>query len=292
MSLAVRTTPLKPLSAQMVAYCGRSLHLAALRFSPHSTVAIPACASLQSRLLVSLHKEGVAVVSQGGREHRIEPGDLFVIDPSKPFSIETGDVCSHSVYLPTSAVRALVPQLDDLTAVPMRADTGAAAIFRAAVDGLFASVDVLRDEVADHLGAALPSLLAAALAQHGTAPMPSRLRQLHKRRIRQFVADHLGDAQLDANAIARGVCLSSRHLYELLADEDEPLMKWVWSQRLERCARDLEAAALNARTIGEIAYAWGFSDVAHFSRAFEQRYAVTPRDWRKRAAAAGHRCGG
>jgi AraC family transcriptional regulator, positive regulator of tynA and feaB len=285
-SLAVRTQPPRPLSAQMLAYRGRRLHLAALKFSPHSTVSVPTDVSAHSRLLVSLHKEGIAVVAQGGRENRIEPGDVFVIDPARPFSIETGEVASHSVYLPTSAVRSLVPQLDDLTAIPIRGD-GAAAVFRAAMAQVFASITTLQDDVADCIGEALPALLAAALLPHASARMPSRLRQLHKRRIAQFVHDHLGDPQLDANAIAHGVCLSARHLYELFADEDEPLMKWVWAERLERCARELQVPALQSRTIGEIAYRWGFSDVSHFSRAFKQRYAATPREWRRRASADG-----
>jgi AraC family transcriptional activator of tynA and feaB len=59
-------------------------------------------------------------------------------------------------------------------------------------------------------------------------------------------------------------------------------MKWVWSQRLDRCASDLKAPLLKSRTIGEIAYQWGFSDVSHFSRAFKQRFGATPREWRKR----------
>ena len=60
-------------------------------------------------------------------------------------------------------------------------------------------------------------------------------------------------------------------------------MKWVWRERLERCSRDLVAPVLQARSIGEIAYSWGFSDVAHLSRVFRQRFGMPPRDWRKRA---------
>lgn len=287
MQLAVHTTAPKPLSAQMLAYRGRSLQVAAIKLSPHSTVAVPAGTSPQSRLLVSLHKEGVALVSQGGRESRIEPGDVFVIDPARPFSIHTGEVRSHSVYLPTSAVRRLVPQLDELTALPIRSERGecgAASIFRAALEELFASLETLQDEVADCLGEALPALLAAALAPRGAERSASRLRQLHKRRILRFVLDHLGDPLIDANAIARGVCLSTRRVYELFADESEPLMKWVWAERLERCAVDLRAPALLSQTIGEIAYRWGFSDVSHFSRAFKQRFGTAPREWRKAAA--------
>jgi AraC-like DNA-binding protein len=285
-ALAVRSSPPNPLQAQMLAYRGRSLRLAALRFSPHSTVSVPTAASPEARLLVSLHKEGVAIVSQGGRESRIEPGDVFVLDPLRPFTIETGAVRSHSVYLPTSAVRALVPQLDDISALAIRCDSGAGAMYRAAVDELFAAVPTLTDDVADRIGEALPYLLAAALSPScASQASASRVKQLHKRRIRQFVREHLSDPQLDANTIARGVGLSARHVYELFSDEAQPLMKWVWSERLERCARDLEAPALRSRTVGEIAYQWGFSDVSHFSRAFKLRLAVTPREWRQKAAA-------
>lgn len=111
-------------------------------------------------------------------------------------------------------------------------------------------------------------------------------------RPKKFLADmdrghciRLGYPQLDANNIARGVNLSPRHVYELLSDESEPLMKWVWSERLERCSRDLREPSLRSRTIGEIAYHWGFSDVSHFSRAFKQRFAVTPREWRRQPMA-------
>jgi hypothetical protein len=39
----------------------------------------------------------------------------------------------------------------------------------------------------------------------------------------------------------------------LFADEDDSRLKWVWAERLERCAADPRAAALLSQTIGEIA---------------------------------------
>ncbi|MBT9487654.1 MAG: helix-turn-helix domain-containing protein [Rubrivivax sp.] len=284
MNLSVSTSAPRPLSAQIVAYRGRSLHAAALRLSPHSTAAVPAAASGHSRLLVSLHKEGTAVVAQGGRENRIEPGDVFVIDPARPFCIETGEVHSHSVYLPTSALRRFVPQLDDVTALPIRGNGGPAAAFRATLEALFTSLETLQDPVADCIGEALPALLAAAFVSSAAPCAPSRLRQLHRRRIVRYVHDHLGDPQLDALAVARGVCLSLRHLNRLFAEEGNSLMKWVWAERLERCASDLRTHALMSMTIAEVAYRWGFSHVSHFSRAFKLRFGMSPRAWRSGAA--------
>jgi AraC family transcriptional activator of tynA and feaB len=282
-SLSVRTSSPRPLSARMSAYCGKNLRFATLRFSPHSTVWAPGSTSADARLLVSVHKEGVAMVSQGGDAHRVDAGDIFVIDPARPFHIETGSISSHSLYLSASAVRALVPDIDHLTALPIRGDHPAAAIFRSAADELVARAATLEESVADGLSEALPYLLAPALACLGPAngqAMSGRLRQLHRRRITQFVRDHLADPKLDVHTIAQGVDLSPRHLYELFSDEALPLMKWVWSERLDHCRRDLLQPKLKRRTVGEIAYSWGFSDVSHFSRAFKQRFGLTPRDCR------------
>ncbi len=288
-SLAVRPSSSRPLMARMSAYCGRSLRFAALSFSPHSTMSVPASESSDARLLVSVHKEGAAMVSQGGRESPISPGDLFVIDPSRPFKIETGAISSYSLYLPTSAVRALVPGLDQLTALPIRGGDPAAAMFRAAADELVTHAGALEESVADRVSEALPYLLASALASLGSAAhgATNRLRQLHKRRILQFIREHLTDPGLDVNAIARGVNLSPRHLHELFTDEADPLMKHVWAERLEHCRRDLRAPSLRRQTVGEIAYSWGFSDVSHFSRAFKQRFGITPRECRLRGLEEG-----
>jgi AraC-like DNA-binding protein len=81
--------------------------------------------------------------------------------------------------------------------------------------------------------------------------------------------------------IATGVGLSVRRVYELFEPGSMSLMRWVWSERLERCRRDLSAPSLRGRPVGAIAYSWGFSDLCHFSRTFKQRFGVSPRQWRK-----------
>ena len=106
--LAVRSHEEKPLNAQVSGYFGRNLRFAAIRFSPHSTASTRNSNSPESRLLVSLHKQGVALVSQGGRESRVEAGDIFVIDPSKPFHIEASEIYVHSVYIKPCALRQLL----------------------------------------------------------------------------------------------------------------------------------------------------------------------------------------
>ncbi len=272
--------------ARVSAYRGRKLRFAALRFSPHSTSSLM-IGQRSGRLLVSRQKEGVALVQQDGRECRVEAGDIFMIDPSRPFFIETGEILTHSLYLEPDALRDLMPDVDNFTARVIDGEKGTGALFGGMLDGIFPLASTLDEGTADRIADSLPYVLSAALAglDVGKPVSPLRLRQLHKQRILRYMREHLRDGDLNANTIAAGVNLSTRYVYELFADEDEPLMKRVWNSRLERCRNDLAAASSGSRSIGEIAYHWGFNDVAHFSRAFRQRYGQSPREYRTASAA-------
>ena len=50
-------------------------------------------------------------------------------------------------------------------------------------------------------------------------------------------------------------------------------------------AADLTDPRYNGRAVSQIAFANGFEDAAHFSRAFKGRFGRTPRDWRVGGAA-------
>ncbi len=58
--------------------------------------------------------------------------------------------------------------------------------------------------------------------------------------------------------------------------------RWIWQQRLLRCHRELLKPA--AGTISDVAFRWGFSDAAHFSRAFKAQFGPSPRQLRRQAA--------
>ncbi|MBP7564668.1 MAG: helix-turn-helix domain-containing protein [Burkholderiaceae bacterium] len=281
------SSPDGPFHTQVSGYCGRRLRFASLQFSAHRTSSSHV-GRRGSRLLVSLHKEGSALVQQGGREGHVGAGDLFVIDPSRPFCIETGaQVVAHSVYLEADLVRGIVPDLDALTARPIRGADGTGALFARLMDEMFEQADQLREPTADRLADALPHLLSAALVGlQASEPATSRLRATHREGIRRFVRENLRNHELDARSVAAGVGLSTRYVYELFEEDGRPLMRWIWGSRLERCRDDLAQPAQAARSISEIAYSWGFNDMAHFSRAFRQRFGVAPREFRGAQARA------
>ena len=99
----------------------------------------------------------------------------------------------------------------------------------------------------------------------------------HRARIREFVRSHLGDPDLDPDMVAEGVDLSPRHVHQLFSDGEMTLMRWVWSQRLKNCREELMNPALRHWSVGEIAFRWGFSSQAHFSRMFRADTGCSPR---------------
>jgi AraC-like DNA-binding protein len=276
----------QPLRTDGVAYCQNRLHFAALRFSPHTTTRARRSGRPADQILVSVNKEGETFVAQNGRESWVGQDELFLIDLSRPFYIESGDILTHSVYLPSSAVRSVAPHVQNLTAQAIDGRCGAGGVFRAIVDELCRQGPGLAFEDADEIADMLPHALAPALSRvrGATALSSTDLRLLHKHRIKRFVREHLSEPQLNVKMIAESVQLSPRYVFELFSDEPQPLMKWVWAERLEGCRRELLHAGAGGRPVGQVAYSWGFTNVAHFSRSFRDRYGIPPSQLRRQAA--------
>ncbi|EPH44212.1 helix-turn-helix domain-containing protein [Streptomyces aurantiacus] len=112
-------------------------------------------------------------------------------------------------------------------------------------------------------------------------------RCLLRRRIDAFIQGHLADPTLSPTSIAEAHHISVRYLYQVFDTHDMAVAAWIRYCRLERCRRDLADLRLRSRPIGAIASMWGFSDAAHFSRAFRAAYGMSPREYRRRRLVQG-----
>jgi AraC family transcriptional activator of tynA and feaB len=65
-----------------------------------------------------------------------------------------------------------------------------------------------------------------------------------------------------------------------LEAEGTSLSRHIWGRRLERCAEQLIDASLRCRSVSQIAVDNGSNDLSHFSKAFRQRYGMSPRAYR------------
>jgi AraC family transcriptional activator of tynA and feaB len=75
--------------------------------------------------------------------------------------------------------------------------------------------------------------------------------------------------------------MSVRYANDVLARAETSIGRLVQEKRLARCRKALEDPFQEHRTVSEIAYGWGFSDMTHFGRAFKKAYGMLPRDYRR-----------
>ena len=121
-------------------------------------------------------------------------------------------------------------------------------------------------------------LLAAAFRANEAKDHKSPQKKLQNR-VFQYIEARLGDADMTPASIAAGNGISLRYLYLLFNDHETTVAGWIRQRRLARCRSEL-ANTRSTRTISEIAYKWGFSDAAHFSRLFKSAYGIAPTQFR------------
>ena len=283
------TEPLgtKPFNASVTSYFGPRLRFSEYRFSPHITTYRPHGRAAQTRrhFILAYLKEGDAIVAQDGRQTSVVAGDIVLVDPLRPLRIEANAMRVNSVNVCAEQMKTVVPQVDGLTSIALKSDYGPGAILRSMLDELFRVGANLDDGMSNRIADAVPHVVAAALASLPAAgqAVPSRLEAYHRERIREVIRSNLRDPNLGPRSVARAVGLSPRHVHQLFGDKSMTLMRWIWVQRLTHCREELAMASLRHRTIGEIAYGWGFSNQAHFSRAFRAHFGQSPRTFRQQS---------
>lgn len=227
---------------------------------------------------------GVLFVLSGRERLRHRCGDVYLSagqltlwDSTRPLAFDVPERLTKLTWLLPAAVAPptgvlqrvfdgtrgcgalLLSQLRTLSALPEGLEPGgAAAAVRAALELLSATIRHPRD------------------AQGPTARLVKRAEAL--------IAARLDDPELTVATIAGALGVSRRHLDRAFAADGRSASRALWQARLERCHRDLllEPGA----GVSEIAFRWGFSDAAHFSRAFRRAYGTSPSQLRASASAS------
>jgi AraC-like DNA-binding protein len=241
----------------------------------------------QDYVLVALGNSGVNGVYQDGREAVVAAGQFVIYDTTRPYELRFDDRFSQTILqMPRKLLQQRIGAFDALTATTFSSDRP--------LEGLAYEFLVSASKVIDHVDPATATrlldqgldLIAMAFAErmHQRSPDQSVHRSALLYRLKNTILTQLSDPELSMSRVAAAIGISPRYASDLMADEQISFRSYVQTQRLERCKRDLSDPAHAARHVGDIAFAWGFNDLAHFSRIFKQRFGASPREWREQAA--------
>jgi AraC-like DNA-binding protein len=94
--------------------------------------------------------------------------------------------------------------------------------------------------------------------------------------VKDYIALHLSEPDLTAARVAAAMKISVRQLHLLFEPTGTSFAEHVLDRRLEECRAILEGPSSRARSVTDIAFAWGFNSLSSFYRAFGQRFGVSP----------------
>ena len=232
--------------------------------------------------LIALGKHGVGGVAQDGRETVLRPGEFTIYDTTRPYELRFDDAFTQVILqVPRDMLLRRVAGTEALTAISFGSDRPLQKLAHDFVYRLCQSADEIQPEHAVRLSEQAVDLVAMALSERlGTQALPSTRRLALLHRLKAHVRTHLADPDLSISETATALGVSPRYINDLLSEEKTSFQRFVLTERLAQCQRDLASPILAHRHVSEIAFAWGFNDVSHFGRVFRERYGLSPRDFR------------
>jgi AraC family transcriptional activator of tynA and feaB len=219
---------------------------------------------------------GKSAIDQGDKLLELDTGDLTLIDPTRPITVfnQPGGVRHMALHLPR---RQLVSHLGfEPKGALHRGGTSANRLL------LQLMVEAFRSNGAsDALSEAQMQLVVFDLLAALFAPPGERI-SAHTdelfARIRRMIEANLADPELTPSAVAAEARISVRYLQKLFSARGTTCNHLIQTLRLDRASRLLQRRSLShpGTPLGEIAFACGFLDYAHFSRKFRERFGHPP----------------
>ncbi|MDX3855297.1 helix-turn-helix domain-containing protein [Streptomyces sp. AK02-01A] len=231
---------------------------------------------------LAVQARGTASLVQDGRSTVVREAEMVVYDTARPYTFDYPDPFRiHVIHLPRRALGVPNSELRQVTGTAISPAKGVAALLGPFLTTLADSSHSHAPEVGDRLAGNVMDLLATLVFELAR-PVVARdtTRGCLVRRVRQYINRNLGDPALAPEMIAEAHQISVRYLHRLFEGEGVTVSRLIQRRRLEECGRELARRGHTSQTVSAVAERWGFTNPAHFSRAFRTAYGMSPREWR------------
>ena len=211
-----------------------------------------------------------------GSEFNVRPGALTLFKLDEPFhsagrSSRTQFSC---VYLPAAALRAMVPDVDDI--VGRELEPGGALSLALDYSDMLTNHPDAVDEAGMAAAAHLLDLAALGLGARGdlaTTAQRGGLRAVRLKAVLMILEKRFVEPDFSAHRLAAEAGLSERYVNELLYEAGASFTTRLNELRMRKAA---DLLARKEGRISDIAFECGFNDLSYFNRCFRRRFGLTP----------------
>lgn len=231
--------------------------------------------------IICIRQEGKSRFVQGEREIIVEPGMMVLEDPAQPQTTEFLEN-NRSLYvsIPRSMLEERIGRIDTLRTVAT--DQAVPALASEFVHLVEKRLSIIEPQAQAPLAEQIVDLLSMAFGGDNQASATT-VRGHALQQLKATINARLSDPELKPAQIAAAAGISVRYANALLADENSSVERYVMQSRLRRCKQALEDSRQGHRTVSDIAFGWGFSDLSHFARRFRAEFGITASQCRRDA---------
>jgi AraC-like DNA-binding protein len=230
-------------------------------------------------MIVVVHVEGLCNVGQRSQSATLRPGDGALVSAEQSYFFDFPDRFRQLVLkVPRAVIQGRL-----VGGCGFRLASGPGNLLRHLALAALDEPDALSSVEEIGIERALEELLRSAVTQPASDTAQQAVEPARFDLAQAFIRQNLADTALNPASVAAQLGLSQRTLARIFARRGLTIERSIWSSRLAGAKGDLADPRLHERTITEIAFAWGFNDAAHFSRAFSNAFGLSPTRFRAMA---------
>ncbi len=232
---------------------------------------------------IALIADGAGRLVQDGREAVLRAGDCAVYETMRPFEWDFDTDWRAWVFtVPRGSVQLSDAQRRLLTARRLDSSAGLTGVMSRFLLDVARHGEQLSDSHAERVLMHATDLVLALLGDHvdDRGAARSSVQRSLMLRIKDYIEQHLPEAELSPATIAAATNISTRYLHKLFEAESQSVAAYVRGRRLDRCRHELVDPRFANRPVSALAFRWGFNDLSGFNRAFKVAFGVTPRELR------------
>jgi AraC-like DNA-binding protein len=210
---------------------------------------------------------------------KAKPGDIFIVDLAYPLHTRAEAGSRVSVAIPREPLERAIGRRN-LHGFVLQSHWAITQILTDYLLGLNAAAGDISTDESEAIREALLILLSGAVAgrEIPSSPCPPELYGVLRKRILEYIDQHIADADLGPQKLMARFRVSRTHLYRTF-EADGGVATLIREKRLDLAYQHL--AALSAKGDGEsiktLCFRYGFSSPENFNRVFKDRFGMTPK---------------